>query len=116
MRGATILPGPVSDGAQVLSLVEGEKVTVLPGPPTMYHSLLSAGGRRDLSSLRLAVTGAADIPVELIRRVSSELPFQTIMTGYGLTEARAVRLSRAGDSFEEIATTAGGPCEGNEWR
>ncbi len=116
IRGATIIPVPVFDVAQVLDLVEREKVTVLPGPPTMYHSLLSAGGRRDLSSLRLAVTGAADIPVELIRRVSSELPFQTIMTGYGLTEAGTVSLSRPGDSFEEIATTVGAPCEGYEVR
>ena len=116
IRGATIIPVPVFDVAQVLDLVEREKVTVLPGPPTLYHSLLSAGGRRDLSSLRLAVTGAADIPVELIRRVSSELPFQTIMTGYGLTEAGTVSLSRPGDSFEEIATTVGAPCEGYEVR
>src|SRR5215470_11388131 len=83
MRGATILPVPVFDVAHVLDLVEREKVTVLPGPPTLYHSLLSAGGGSDLSSLRLAVTGAADIPVELIRRIRSELPFQAIFTGDG---------------------------------
>ena len=71
----------------MLELVEREKVTVLPGPPTLYHSLLAARGQRDLSSLRVAVTGAADIPVELIRRVRRELPFQAIITGYGLTEA-----------------------------
>ena len=33
------------------------------------------------------MTGAADIPVELVRRIHDELPFQTLMTGYGLTEA-----------------------------
>jgi acyl-CoA synthetase (AMP-forming)/AMP-acid ligase II len=58
------------------------------------------------------VTGAADIPVELVRRIHSELPFQTLMTGYGLTEAGNVTLSRPGDSFEDVATTAGLPCEG----
>jgi HIP---CoA ligase len=94
--------------------VEHEKVTVLPGPPTLYHSLLAAGGGPNLSSLRLAVTGAADIPVELIRRVRSELPFQAIFTGYGLTEAGTVTLSRPGDSFEDIATTVGTPCDGYE--
>jgi len=57
------------------------------------------------------VTGAADIPVELIRRVSSESPFQSIMTGYGLTEAGTVTASKSGDSFEDIASTVGTPCE-----
>jgi acyl-CoA synthetase (AMP-forming)/AMP-acid ligase II len=89
---------------------------MLPGPPTLYHSLLAARGRRDLSSLRAAVTGAADIPVELIRRIRSELPFQSIMTGYGLTEAGTVTASRPGDSFEDIATTAGTACDGVEVR
>jgi acyl-CoA synthetase (AMP-forming)/AMP-acid ligase II len=62
------------------------------------------------------VTGAADIPVELIRRIHDELPFQTLMTGYGLTEAGNVTLSRPGDSFEDVATTAGLPCEDVEVR
>ena len=116
LRGATILPVPVFDVAQVLELVEREQVTVLPGPPTLYQSLLSAPARWDLSSLRLAVTGAADIPVELIRRVRGELPFQAIFTGYGLTEAGTVTLSKPGDSLEDIATTVGTPCDGYEVR
>ncbi|NUU20728.1 MAG: fatty acid--CoA ligase family protein [Streptomycetaceae bacterium] len=116
IRGATVLPVPVFDVDRVLDLVEREKVTVLPGPPTLYHSLLSAGRGRDLSSLRVAVTGAADIPVELIRRLAAELPFRTIMTGYGLTEAGTVTASRPGDSFEDIATTVGTACDGFEVR
>ena len=116
IRGATILPVPVFDVAQVFELVEREKITVLPGPPTLYHSLLSARVRWDLSTLRVAVTGSADIPVELIRRVSTELPFQAIFTGYGLTEAGTVTLSRPGDSFDEIATTVGTACDGYEVR
>ncbi|NUS55463.1 MAG: fatty acid--CoA ligase family protein [Streptomycetaceae bacterium] len=116
IRGATILPVPVFDVDRVLDLVEREKVTVLPGPPTLYHALLAAADGRDLSSLRVAVTGAADIPVELIRRMKSELPFRHIMTGYGLTEAGTVTASRPGDSFEDIATTVGTACEGFEVR
>jgi len=116
IRGATILPVAVFDVDRVLDLVEREKVTVLPGPPTLYYSLLAARGQRDLSSLRVAVTGSADIPVELIRRVRRELPFQDIFTGYGLTEAGTVTLSRPGDSFEDIATTVGAPCAGYEVR
>jgi acyl-CoA synthetase (AMP-forming)/AMP-acid ligase II len=116
IRGATILPVPVFDVDRVLDLVEQEKITMLPGPPTLYHSLLEARSERDLSSLRAAVTGAADIPVELIRRVRDELPFETIMTGYGLTEAGTATASRPGDSFEDIATTVGTPCDGVEVR
>jgi acyl-CoA synthetase (AMP-forming)/AMP-acid ligase II len=116
IRGATILPVKVFDVDRVLELVERERVTMLPGPPTLYHSLLAARGDRDLSSLRAAVTGSADIPVELIRRIREELPFRSIMTGYGLTEAGTVTASRPGDSFEEIATTVGTPCAGLEVR
>ncbi len=114
IRGATIIPVRVFVLDNVLELIEHERITMLPGPPTLYHSLLSARGRRDLSSLRAGVTGAADIPVELIRRVRTELPFQTIMTGYGLTEAGTVTLSKPEDSFEDIATTAGLACDGIE--
>lgn len=116
IRGATVLPVPVLDVEDVLDLVEREKVTMLPGPPTLYQSLLSAPRERDLSSLRAAVTGSADIPVELIRRVKSELPFETIMTGYGLSEGGTATASRPGDSFEQIATTVGTPCDGIEVR
>jgi acyl-CoA synthetase (AMP-forming)/AMP-acid ligase II len=89
---------------------------MLPGPPTLYHSLLTVGDKSKLSTLRAGVTGAADIPVELVRRIHDELPFQTLMTGYGLTEAGNVTLSLPGDSFEDVATTAGVPCEGVEVR
>ncbi|MGC9542149.1 FadD3 family acyl-CoA ligase [Streptomyces sp. UG1] len=116
IRGATVLPVAVFDVDHVLGLVEKERVTVLPGPPTLYHSLLEAAGGRDLSSLRVAVTGAADIPVELVRRITTELPFRHLMTGYGLTEAGTVTASRPGDPHEAVATTVGRPCKGFEVR
>jgi acyl-CoA synthetase (AMP-forming)/AMP-acid ligase II len=100
----------------MVELIERERVTMLPGPPTLYHSLLNVGNKDKLATLRAGVTGAADIPVELVRRIHDELPFQTLMTGYGLTEAGNVTLSRPGDSFEDVATTAGLPCEDIEVR
>ncbi|MFL0275839.1 FadD3 family acyl-CoA ligase [Mycobacterium sp. SMC-19] len=114
IRGATMVPVRVFEVDAVLELIEAERITMLPGPPTLYQSLLDARGTHDLSSLRAAVTGAADIPVDLIRRIRNELPFRSIMTGYGLTEAGTVTASRRGDSFEDIATTAGQACEGIE--
>jgi len=109
MRGATIYPLAVFDVPAVLDLVQREGITVLPGAPTIYQSILDFPDRDayDLSTLRLAVTGAADIPVELIRRVAEELPFEVIRTGYGLTEAGTVTGSRADDDFAHIATTVG---------
>jgi HIP---CoA ligase len=114
LRGATMLPVAAFDVDTVVDLIERERITMLPGPPTLYHSLLTVRDKSKLSTLRAGVTGAADIPVELVRRVHGELPFQTLMTGYGLTEAGNVTLSRPGDSFEDVATTAGLPCEGVE--
>ncbi len=120
IRGATVLPMPVLDMDRLVDLVERERITMLPGPPTLYHSLLEVaqqeGARERLATLRAAVTGSSDIPVELIRRVHDELPFQTIMTGYGLTEAGTVTASRRGDSFEDIATTVGSACADMELR
>jgi acyl-CoA synthetase (AMP-forming)/AMP-acid ligase II len=118
MRGATIFPLAVFDPAAVLDIVEREHITVLPGPPTIYQALLDHPERatRDIDSLRVAVTGAADIPVELIRRVREELPFERILTGYGLTEAGTVTGSRPGDDFAHVATTVGVPWAGFEVR
>ena len=116
LRGATMLPVAAFDIDRVVELIEAERITMLPGPPTLYHSLLAVADKDKLATLRAGVTGAADIPVELVRRIHDELPFQTLMTGYGLTEAGNVTLSRPGDSFKDVATTAGLPCEDIEVR
>jgi acyl-CoA synthetase (AMP-forming)/AMP-acid ligase II len=116
LRGATMLPVAVFDIDRVVDLIAVERITMLPGPPTLYHSLLTVADKNRLATLRAGVTGAADIPVELVRRIHDELPFQTLMTGYGLTEAGNVTLSRPGDSSVDVATTAGLPCEGVEVR
>src|SRR4051794_3689641 len=118
MRGATIYPVAVFDAGAVLDLVEKEAITVLPGAPTLYQSLLEHPdvATRKIESLRLAVTGAADIPVELIRRMREELPFERILTGYGLTEAGTVTGSRPDDDFEHIASTVGVPWRGFDVR
>jgi acyl-CoA synthetase (AMP-forming)/AMP-acid ligase II len=118
MRGATIVPLAVFDAGVALDLVERERISVLPGPPTVYVSLLDHPDRtrRDLSTLRVGVTGAADIPVELIRRVREDLPFERILTGYGLTEAGTVTGCRPDDDFERIAATVGVPWPGFEVR
>jgi len=110
MCGATVLPQAVFDVPAVLQRIGRDRVSVLPGPPTLYQTILAHPDRDrcDLSSLRLAVTGAAVIPVELIHRMRRELTFKTIITGYGLTESSGVvTMCRYDDDPETIATTSG---------
>jgi acyl-CoA synthetase (AMP-forming)/AMP-acid ligase II len=110
MRGATIVAEPVFDVDAVVSRIASERISVLPGPPTIYQSLFDLRDARgaDLSSLRLAVLGASAIPVELIHRMQTELGIETILTAYGLTEATGVvSMCRRGDSAEVIAGTSG---------
>ncbi|MNF43839.1 Long-chain-fatty-acid--CoA ligase [compost metagenome] len=110
MRGCCILPQQVFDVPVMLERIARERINVLPGPPTLYQSILSFPDREryDLSSLRVAVTGAASVPVEMVRRMGSELGFETIVTAYGLTEACGfVTICRPGDSAEVVATTSG---------
>lgn len=118
LRGATMVPMAVFDVEDALRVISQERITVFPGAPTLYQMILDheASASADLSSLRVAVTGAADIPVELIRRMHTDLPFETIMTGYGLTEACTCSGTQPGDDFETIATTSGRPADGVEIR
>ena len=119
LRGATALPMRTLDTARALELAEHERVTGIPGPPTLYASLMNDPTRpgRDLSSLRLAVTGASVIPSELIRRMRSDLGFTDILTAYGLTEATgAVTMCRLGDPDTVVEGTSGRAIEGVEVR
>ena len=109
LRGATILPQLTFDIERVVDQVERERVTILPGPPTIFQELLAYPQRdkHDLSSLRLVVTGAAIVPVALIERMWRELTIETILTAYGLTEAVVVTMCRPGDDAETISGTSG---------
>jgi HIP---CoA ligase len=112
VKGATIVPHATFDVPDVMRRVDEERITMLPGAPAIYQTILEHPDldRFDLSSLRLAVTGAATVPVEMIRRMASELTFTNIVTGYGLTEATGiVTMCRHTDDPETIANTAGRP-------
>jgi len=109
LTGAVIVPQPVFDAAEAMRLIEAERITVLPGAPTLYQTILDHPdrGRYDLSSLRLAVTGAAIVPVALVERMRAELSFGTVLTAYGLTEAVVATMCRPGDDPETVARTSG---------
>ena len=110
LSGATMIPVPMFDVPTVLKIVSQEKITALPGPPTLYLSILNHPERNnfDLSTLRLAVTGSAAVPVEMIRRMRQELTFTVILTAYGLTESTGtITMCRADDDPLTISTTSG---------
>jgi HIP---CoA ligase len=115
LRGATILPHAVFDAGGVMQRVADEHISVLPGPPTVFQSMLEHPERErfDLSSLRLSVTGAATVPVEVVRRMRDDLHIATVVTGYGLTETTGtVSMCRHDDPPDVVATTVGKPLPG----
>jgi acyl-CoA synthetase (AMP-forming)/AMP-acid ligase II len=116
LMGATILPMAVFDAAEALRRIDADRVSFLPGPPTIYQSLLAelAGKRRELPSLRVAVTGAATVPPILIERMQRELGFRTVITAYGMTECGVITMCRAGEPLERIAQTCGRAAPGLE--
>ncbi|MGQ7751298.1 FadD3 family acyl-CoA ligase [Streptomyces sp. WC2508] len=110
MRGATMVPQPVFNVDTALANIAAERISVLPGPPTLHQSLLDHPARsaHDLSALRLVVTGAAVVPLKLVERLRTELGIATVLTAYGLSEASGiVTMCRRGDPAETIASTSG---------
>ncbi len=109
-RGATMIPQPVFDVDTVLANIAAERVSVLPGPPTLHQAILDhpSRGRHDLSTLRLVVTGAAVVPLRLVERLRDDLRVGTVLTAYGLSEASGiVTMCRGDDAPEVIASTSG---------
>ena len=119
LRGCQIFPMPSFDVERAIARIATARISVLPGPPTIFQSLLAHPERQraDLSSLRLAITGAASVPVSLIRQMRETLGFDTVLTAYGLTEScGVVSICSADDSAETVANTAGRPVPGVEVR
>jgi acyl-CoA synthetase (AMP-forming)/AMP-acid ligase II len=118
-KGATLIPQLTFDPERAMRAVQDQRITVLPGPPTIYQTLLDhpKRGEFDLTSLRFAVTGAATIPVVLIERMQTELDIDIVLTAYGLTEASGFgTMCRADDDAVTVATTSGRPIAGFELR
>jgi acyl-CoA synthetase (AMP-forming)/AMP-acid ligase II len=118
LTGATIVPQAVFDVAEAMQLIADEQISVLPGAPTIFQSILdhSERERYDLSSLRFAVTGAAVVPVALVERMQTELSFDLVLTAFGMTEAVVVTMGRRSDPPELVASTCGRAAAGFELR
>ncbi|WP_371657584.1 FadD3 family acyl-CoA ligase [Streptomyces sp. NBC_00280] len=110
LHGVTVVPMPVFHPGKALEIIDRERVSILLGPPTIFHDLINHPDRsgHDLSSLRVSMTGGTTIPESLIRAMKSELSFDIVMSAYGLTESSAlVTTTRIGDSEETVARTTG---------
>lgn len=117
IEGATLIPQLTYDAEEILARVARDRINVIPGPPAIFYGMLQHPRMRefDRSSLRLAITGGAVVPSELIRRMRDELQFTGVCNGYGLTECGGYgAMCDSNDSNEVIANTAGKPFPGVE--
>ncbi|NLU82198.1 3-[(3aS,4S,7aS)-7a-methyl-1,5-dioxo-octahydro-1H-inden-4-yl]propanoyl:CoA ligase [Rhodococcus sp. HNM0569] len=118
LRGATVVPMAVFDVPSLMSHTEAEQISILAGAPTIFQSILDHPDRpnHDLSSLRVAITGAAAVPVRLVERMQSELGFDAVITAYGQTEAVVVTMCRTDDDPVTVSTSSGRATAGFEVR
>jgi acyl-CoA synthetase (AMP-forming)/AMP-acid ligase II len=117
--GATLFTQLTFDPQRAMQAVAKHRITVLPGPPTIYQTLLDHPARAeyDLGTLRFAVTGAATVPVVLIERMQTELDIDIVLTAYGLTESNGFgTMCRSDDDAVTVATTCGRPIADFELR
>ncbi|MBI5651286.1 MAG: long-chain fatty acid--CoA ligase [Chloroflexi bacterium] len=75
------------DPAQILDLIQRERVTVFAGVPTMYQVMLTAPNFKtaDLSSLRFCTSGGAPLPVPVVEEYTREKGIR-FKQGFGMTE------------------------------
>ncbi|MFC4115874.1 AMP-binding protein [Nonomuraea zeae] len=116
LRQATMLPIPVFTPDALMELISSERITVLAGPPTLFHRLLDEleRGSWDVSSLRVAICGAAAVPATLITRLVERVGLERMINAYGLMEGTVVSMTRAGDPIGVIANTTGRTVPGIE--
>ncbi|MDI3387543.1 AMP-binding protein [Streptomyces sp. B-S-A8] len=103
----------------VLGRMQDERISVLTGAPTVFTSLIQHPGRAayDLSAMRMAGTGAANIPAELIHGIREFIGARNIFTAYGLTESSGVvSICAPHESAETLARTSGTALAGTELR
>jgi long-chain acyl-CoA synthetase len=91
---ATLVLLPRFDAAQAVALLDKEEITFFAGVPTMWWGLLQALSddvdvKKIAGNLRVAVSGGASLPVEIIRQVNERFGVQ-VLEGYGLSETSPV--------------------------
>jgi fatty-acyl-CoA synthase len=108
---ALVLPSWVFDPVKTLEAIESERATAIYGVPTMFIAQLEHAefGRFDLTSLRTGIMAGAPCPIEVMKRVVSEMHCREMLIGYGQTETSPVStMSRTTDPLEVRVGTVGG--------
>lgn len=116
--GAAIYPMPTFDLDETVRLLREEKISVLPGAPTIHQSILDHPKfpAAEEMNWRLAVLGSAMVPDRLLERLRTEAQVQQLTTAYGLSEAVVVTMCSPGDSAHTVTSTSGRPTAGFEVR
>jgi HIP---CoA ligase len=113
--GATLVIAHSRNPAELAALIGAESITVISAPPSLFTALLRerANDSSVCRDLRLASTGAANVPPAMVRELLA-LGVQPVITGYGMTECDIVASTDAAEDAEVIATTVGKPEAGLE--
>jgi fatty-acyl-CoA synthase len=107
---AIVIPAPGFDPAATLRAVEDQRCTSLYGVPTMFIAefALPDFAAYDLSSLRTGIMAGSPCPVEVMKRVVSEMHMTDVTICYGMTETSPVSAqTRADDDMERRVSTVG---------
>ncbi len=105
-----VIPSESFDPLKVLEAVQNEQCTSLYGVPTMFIAELEHPefARFDLSSLRTGVMAGSPCPVEVMKKVQSEMHMREVEICYGMTETSPVSTqTRIGTSLEKQVSTVG---------
>lgn len=110
-HGSTmVFPSEGFDPLAVLETIEDEQCTALHGVPTMFIAALDHPRFKDFtfSSLRTGIMAGASCPVEIMKRVISEMHLSEITIAYGMTETSPVSFqSSTTDPLDKRVTTVG---------
>ena len=108
-RGSRMILMHRWDVSTALRLIQTERVTQMPGVPTMYWDLLRSPDRAryDLSSLTSVSTGGQALPVNLLAEMRRAFPHCVVGNGYGLTEANGAVALVVGEDFLARPSTSG---------
>ena len=107
---AMVIPNDAFDPGATLAAVERERCTALYGVPTMFIAELELPDfhRYDLSSLRTGIMAGASCPIEVMKRVTTEMHMPEVTIAYGMTETSPVSFqSSVDDPLERRVTTVG---------
>jgi fatty-acyl-CoA synthase len=105
-----VIPAPGFDPAATLRAVQDERCTSLYGVPTMFIAELALPdfAQYDLSTLRTGIMAGSPCPVEVMKRVVSEMHMTEVTICYGMTETSPVSTqTTADDDMERRVSTVG---------